>query len=807
MPVLSVVLFIGYIHTGSTQTYLWPTNASKHLSSSFAEWRDGHFHAGIDIKTSGKIGFPVYAVRSGYIWRMKISPYGYGKVIYQKLDTNEIVVYAHLSRFYEPLEIYAKIEQKIRGQYSINNYFEPDEFPVEMGQIIAYTGESGIGSPHLHFEIRDSDNHPFNPLQKGYVVQDTRKPVVTAVALTPIEIGSQINGQFVPVILKPLHIGNSRYKIPEPIQISGTIGFAVKAYDRMNNSINKLGIYKLKFYLNENLVYSAEYHKFNYAKTNQIFLDRDYGLMRRNHGIFYKLYKDFGNELDFYGSLPEGSGLVNKQVLSKYSKLNEHHPNYMHFFNNAKGSEAVNPASSLANEEAILPGLHQFRIELSDYFNNLTEVTGTLLLHDKFKFQPVIIVDESGTAHLESLGNITSEELNNIIVTVSYDHGKSWNRLLHWRKPRNNSNNEALASNQIHSFKIRELVKLPRSASSTLILKAVAEDTNGIRSFPFFKVLKVLQKPLSKKSWIKLTKDFYHNWIIFNLNASVPLEDIPVMTIHPEGKEVIELDLIQIDLLDYIGIYELDPKHSSRIDIEIYAQDIASRGIFYEEFFNVYPILPETNSFIVSDDGQCHFYFPLNSVYNPLFFRIEEVPDPVEKDTNQVGTIYRAYPYDEPLKKRMQVSIVYPDGYPMPEKLAIYMRGHSDDRWRFANNQWDPKKRTISAKVNELDEYALIRDIEPPTIKSIIPYNGSHLRNKRPLLQVYIQDDLSGFDSDKHLILKLDDEKVIAAYDPEKKRLSYQPDEPLTKGKHQIQIIAFDRSGNMSSKQSIFWIR
>lgn len=803
---LLIILEICSISIGSTQTYIWPTDASLLLSSSFAEWRYGHFHAGVDIKTFRKIGFPVFAIRSGYIWRIKISPYGYGKVIYQKLDTDEIVVYAHLSRFYEPLEIYAKIKQKSQGQYSINKYFEPNEFPVEKGQVIAYTGDTGIGSPHLHFEIRDRHNRPFNPLQKDYVIIDTQKPVVTAISISPLQTGSQINGKFVPVTLKPISIGNGQYKISKTIQISGTVGLGIKTYDLTNNSFNKLGIYKLKLYLDNKLIYFAEYDKFSYTKTSQIFLDRDYGLMRRGSGVFYKLYKDFGNELDFYGSLPEGSGLISEPILKNYISLNPFQVAPVPNATQAKGSESVPVDIEYSKEDMTIPALHRFKIEISDYYGNLSEVSGTIFIQEKLRFIPIITIDESGIVYLENLGNTDLDQLKKVEAFVSYTNGKNWNRVLYWRRSHKKSQNKSLTKNTIQSLNKRKLAELPRSKYSTMILKAVAQDTNGITSFPYFKVLKVRQILSKKKSWIEQKKDFYNNRIIFYLNVSVPVEDTPLMTIQPEAKEASEIDLIQTDLLSYVGIYELTTEHSGRIDIEIHAQDIASRGIFYEEYFNVYPALLGANTSIISDDSQCRFYIHDNSLYKPLFFRIEEFPYQGNNDTNQIGNIYRVNPFDEPLKKSVQVSIAYPVGYLMPEKLGIYMRRNPDSEWRFVNNKWNPKNRTISANVNELNEYTLIRDIESPIIKSIIPYNGSKLRNKQPLIQVYIQDNLSGFNSDKHLILKLDDEKVIAEYDPEKHRLSFKPQEPLSSGKHQIQIIAYDRSGNVSFGQSEFWI-
>ncbi|MDZ7262868.1 MAG: peptidoglycan DD-metalloendopeptidase family protein [candidate division KSB1 bacterium] len=133
------------------QSYLWPTTASYLLTSSFAEYRSGHFHAGIDIKTWNQEGYPVLAVRPGYIWQVRVSPYGYGKVLYQKLDTGEFAVYAHLSRFADKIQTIVEKEQQRSGKFSISLQFNPGELPVESGEVIAFTGQTGSGSPHLHF--------------------------------------------------------------------------------------------------------------------------------------------------------------------------------------------------------------------------------------------------------------------------------------------------------------------------------------------------------------------------------------------------------------------------------------------------------------------------------------------------------------------------------------------------------------------------------------------------------------------------------------------------------------------------------
>ncbi|MDN6281184.1 MAG: M23 family metallopeptidase, partial [Psychroflexus sp.] len=52
------------------------------LSGTFGELRSNHFHSGFDIKTQGRTELPVNASADGYISRIKIQRYGYGKAIY-----------------------------------------------------------------------------------------------------------------------------------------------------------------------------------------------------------------------------------------------------------------------------------------------------------------------------------------------------------------------------------------------------------------------------------------------------------------------------------------------------------------------------------------------------------------------------------------------------------------------------------------------------------------------------------------------------------------------------------------------------
>jgi len=59
-----------------------PLDVPLVLAGTFAELRSNHFHSGMDIKTQKREGLNVYTSAPGYVSRIKISHWGYGKALY-----------------------------------------------------------------------------------------------------------------------------------------------------------------------------------------------------------------------------------------------------------------------------------------------------------------------------------------------------------------------------------------------------------------------------------------------------------------------------------------------------------------------------------------------------------------------------------------------------------------------------------------------------------------------------------------------------------------------------------------------------
>ncbi|MEO8677381.1 MAG: M23 family metallopeptidase, partial [Casimicrobiaceae bacterium] len=163
----------------------WPLDLAPVLTSSFGEYRPGRFHAGIDLATGGRTGAACHAVGDGSVVRMRMSPYGYGKALYVQLDNGPLVVYAHLSRFAAPMAARARAEQRRGQRYTFDVNLPPGEMRVQRNTVIAWSGDTGIGVPHFHFELRDGDVAR-NPQTAGFPVHDTMAPAISEVSVVPL---------------------------------------------------------------------------------------------------------------------------------------------------------------------------------------------------------------------------------------------------------------------------------------------------------------------------------------------------------------------------------------------------------------------------------------------------------------------------------------------------------------------------------------------------------------------------------------------------------------------------------------------
>lgn len=307
-----------YSQTESFPQYPNPVKIPVYLSATFAEIRTNAFHAGVDIRTQGVEGKEVFAVADGYVSRIGVSPFGYGKVLYITHDDGFTSVYAHLSKFNKKIGEYVKMKQYEDKSFSQNILLEEDVFPVKRGDFLGFTGNSGgSGGPHLHYEIRYTDTQePVNPLFFGLKIKDNIKPCIKGLAIYPLE-NSIVNGSTSPFYT---------YSLDNPsFEVGGDIALGINVFDQADGSNNKNGPYSIELFVDEKLIFSITSYKYSYSETRYVNSLIDYSCFINNKERFIRTEIDELNKLSVYDvkdgvvSVNQGDTLKMKYVVKDYN--------------------------------------------------------------------------------------------------------------------------------------------------------------------------------------------------------------------------------------------------------------------------------------------------------------------------------------------------------------------------------------------------------------------------------------------------------------------------------------------------------
>lgn len=299
-----IVSFFGYSQENYPKNYFAkPVDIPIILSGTFGELRSNHFHAGIDIKTQQRTGLNIFAAADGYVSRIKISHWGYGKALYITHPNGYTTVYGHLKKFSPTIEAYVKKHQYEKESFEIELFPKPDELKVTKSEIVAFSGNTGSsGGPHLHYEIRDSNSKPINPLHFGIELADTRKPQIRAAVAYAFGKKAHINkaNPVRQLVLKPQKDGTI---LANQIKAYGKIGFGVNVIDRLNAALNNNGIYDLSMKVNGKETYNHTVQTFSFAESRYINAHIDYARYHKKRQRIQKCFVESTNKLSTYKNL------------------------------------------------------------------------------------------------------------------------------------------------------------------------------------------------------------------------------------------------------------------------------------------------------------------------------------------------------------------------------------------------------------------------------------------------------------------------------------------------------------------------
>ncbi len=238
------LVFISQIYTEDQVKYQWPLKIFNGLSATFQEYRGGHFHAGLDLKTYQKTGYPVHAISDGEIYKIRVVKRGSGRALFLKHKDQRVSTYFHLDRFEQKLENILRSVQKKKGKKYFGNYFLTTKLFYKKGEIIGFSGQTGSGYPHLHVEVRDEKYRAVNSLPFfEYPGNDIKLPVIRAAIFKPFG-RSLIDGEIGSHFFKFISDGTGNYKLEQPLIITGAFDIILNTFD-VNDSGHRVSPYNI----------------------------------------------------------------------------------------------------------------------------------------------------------------------------------------------------------------------------------------------------------------------------------------------------------------------------------------------------------------------------------------------------------------------------------------------------------------------------------------------------------------------------------------------------------------------------------
>ncbi len=350
MNALLLLLMLGY----------WPLPANYGITGTFMEYRYQHIHAGFDLSTDGKVGLPVHCFDNGFIVLIKVQKRGYGRVLYIRHPKKKLIsVYGHLDRFSTPVEKIVSRYQKLRNTRYPGPIVPKHPIPVRKGQIIAYSGESGVGWPHLHFELRNLKNDPVNPEKYGFSLQSDKKaPDFQFLNIYPATPNSMINGKCKALRIPIRKSKNGNYSLP-PFQISGRVFFSLTIHDTDGRK-GPLAIHHINMKLNKIHVYRYQADSFSFDRFKRSSAIYDLGQTRLNPASYgFNLFVIPGANLSSQKARPfpfkEGKNRVH--LFTEDFAGNSAHLSFQFFWQKPKthprSQSSFTPCALLSNRKII----------------------------------------------------------------------------------------------------------------------------------------------------------------------------------------------------------------------------------------------------------------------------------------------------------------------------------------------------------------------------------------------------------------------------------------------------------------------
>jgi murein DD-endopeptidase MepM/ murein hydrolase activator NlpD len=330
--------------------FQFPLDSNYGLSGTFGELRSNHFHAGLDLRTGGIEGLPLYASADGYVARIKVSLRGYGKALYLIHPNGYQTVYGHLSKFNPIISDYVEKKQYRSKSYEVEDYPRTNLIKVKKGEIIAYSGNTGgSGGPHLHFEIRDGrTGQSINPILFDVGNNDIMPPEIKDIAVYDINLNQyHRTGNYATRYFKRNRINGRIIHLPP-----GEYGLGCHWNDYFTDRYNKLGVNRAYLAVNGKIRFTQFIKSITFSQGRYINKHIDFASSKTQGKKFVRMFHEKSNPLKYYEHLNKGMiELSDKDTLRILLKALDYGSAPDSIWFTLIGDENQRPWATLKNEQ------------------------------------------------------------------------------------------------------------------------------------------------------------------------------------------------------------------------------------------------------------------------------------------------------------------------------------------------------------------------------------------------------------------------------------------------------------------------
>ncbi len=743
----------------------WPLEARTDLMSSFGEYRYDHLHAGIDISTGGVTGSPVLAAGPGTIVRLKVEWRGYGRALYIRHPDGRTTVYGHLDRFEDRV---LGLERRVaRRQAETKTRYPGDIYPdppvtVSRGQVIGYSGESGVGLPHLHFEVRTAEDAPIDPFVSGLTPPpDRRPPVIESVIITAAEPKTFIDGSSRERTYRVLPRAAGAAVFEKPLRVTGPFLATVTAYDPVGGG--RAGIHGVTIRIDGRVRYGLTFRTFRFSQYPLSGLIYDHRESRLGPSTYaYRLFRLPGNVLA--DGAPDA---------------------------------AASAAGGYPGAYDLSPGSHTMEVVVTDAAGNRTRVSACVQVARPVA--PEVLESQAGGE--SSRGRILrfavdaldaggetgarSPRLPGCPEPGLVVEGDFWDGGARRFRPIDCSARSGTCSSRRPADDLRH---------ASVRLRALRDGVPG----PW--VLSAgdgSSEPAASAKDLQLAA--WPGFLDLLAPAEAPI--VARLRLPGAGPATSVMALPYRDALTYgIGLSYVSLLDGSRPRGQGDDSMVTIPGIGYA-------------AGVVGPGEPAHLEIagisvdlPPGARFFPGALMLRTLRAPEESGLETEGEAVDLLPDGEALDEKGTLAFRLKEGVEGTAALGVYRWDRLRDSWSYEGGAADPGGRSVTLPFRRYGRFALLRDQSPPRITVVRPADGSRGVGPRARLEAAVVEKGMGLNFDG-VAFVLDGAPVESEFDPDHgiSRVFLLP--PLKAGRHVLSVTATDRAGNSSpDTTSVFMV-